>query len=118
MKAVGTGESAKAQCFKGISMDSLPFMYSANKNVWKVSDIFRKWLMTWDLKWHLKSRKILMTLDNCTAQPHLDSLKYIRLECLSPNTTSLVRQMDMEFIKYLQTLCRAKVVELYILQAI
>jgi hypothetical protein len=61
-------------------------------------------------------RKILLVLDNCAAHPHLDSLKNIQLEFLSPNTTSLVQSMDMGTIKNLKTLYRTKLVN-YIFEA-
>jgi hypothetical protein len=57
-----------------------------------------------------KSRKILLVLENCGAHSNLDSLKNIQLEFLSPNTTSLVQPMDMEIIKNVKTLYRAKLV--------
>jgi hypothetical protein len=34
LKLMVTGERAKPWCFKGISMDSLPILYYANKTVW------------------------------------------------------------------------------------
>jgi hypothetical protein len=38
---------AKPWCFKGISMNSLPILYHANKNAWMIPEIFKKWLMSW-----------------------------------------------------------------------
>jgi hypothetical protein len=64
-----------------------------------------------------KSRKVLLVLANCAAHPHLDSLKNIQLEFLSPSTTSLVQPMDTGIIKNLKTLYRAKLVN-YILEAV
>jgi hypothetical protein len=59
----------------------------------------------------------LLVIDNCAAHPHLDSLKYIQVELLSPNTTFLVQPMDVGIIQNLKTLCHAKLVN-YILEAI
>jgi hypothetical protein len=42
-----------------------------------------------------KLRKTLIVPDNCAAHTHVESLKNIQLEFLSPNTTSL----DMRIIK-------------------
>jgi hypothetical protein len=114
---VVVGKRAKPWCFKGISLDSLPVLYYANKNVWMTSQIFKKWLMSWDVELQQMSRKILLVLDNCAADPHLDFLKNIQLEFLSPNTTSLAQPLDMEIIKNLKTLYRTKLVN-YILEAI
>jgi hypothetical protein len=41
-------------------------------------------LLNWDMELQWKSRKILLVLDICAAHPHLDSLKNIQLEFLSP----------------------------------
>jgi hypothetical protein len=101
----------------GISMNSLPFLYYANKNAWMISEIFKKWLVSWDMELQLKLRKILLVLDNCATHPHLDSLKNIQLEFLSPNITSLIQQVDMGIINNLKTIYRSKLVN-YILEAI
>jgi hypothetical protein len=68
------------------------------------SEICKKWLMIWAVKLQWKLRKILLVLENCAAHPHLDSLKNIQLEFLSPNTTSLVQPMDKGIIKNLKAL--------------
>jgi hypothetical protein len=107
-KLLVTGEGAKPQCFKGISIDSFTVLCCANKNVWMTSEIYKKWLMSWNMELQWKSRKILLLLDNCAAHSHLDSLKYIKLEFVSPNTTSLAQPMDMGIIKNLKTLYPAK----------
>jgi hypothetical protein len=86
------------------------------KNAWMRSEIFKKWLMCWDVELQRKSRKILLLLDNCAAHPHLDSLENIQLEFMFPNTTCLVQPMDMGIIKNLKTLYRAKLVN-YIFEA-
>jgi hypothetical protein len=49
-KLLVIGESAKPRCFKGLNMDSLPVKYYANKNAWMTSEIFKKWLMRWDVE--------------------------------------------------------------------
>jgi hypothetical protein len=51
-----TGKRAKPRCFKRISVDSLSVLYCANKNVWVSSEIFKKWVMSWDEKLQLKSK--------------------------------------------------------------
>jgi hypothetical protein len=81
------------------------------------SEIFKKWLMSWDVELLQKSMIILLVLDKCAAHPHLDSLKNIQLEFLSPSTTSLVQPMDVGIVKNVKTLYRAKLVN-YILEAI
>jgi hypothetical protein len=66
-KLLVIGKGAKPRCFKGLKMDSLPVEYYANKNVWMTSEIFKKWLMKWDVELQRKSRKVLLILDNCAA---------------------------------------------------
>jgi hypothetical protein len=51
-----------------------------------------------------------VVLNNCAADPHIDSLKNIKMEFLSPKTTSLVQLMDMVIIKNLMILYNAKLV--------
>ena len=81
------------------------------------SDIFRTWLMEWDAKLQLKSRKILLLVDNCAAHPHLDCLKNIQLEFFPANTTSLIQPLDMGVIKNFKTFYRKKLIS-YILEVI
>jgi hypothetical protein len=49
-KLLVTGKRAKPKCFKGISMDSLPVLYCANKNAQMTSEICMKWLMSLDVE--------------------------------------------------------------------
>jgi hypothetical protein len=72
------------------------------------SEICKKWLMSWNMELQWKLRKIVQVLDSCAAHSYLDSLKYIHLEFLSPNTTSLAQPMDMGIIKNVKTLYPAK----------
>ena len=88
----------------------MPVRYYANRNAWMTPDIFRTWLMSWDAELQLKSRKILLLLDNCAAHPHLQCLKHIRLDFIPANTTSLIQPMDMGVIKNFKTSYRKKLV--------
>ena len=56
------------------------------------------------------NRKILLLVDNCTAHPHVSTLKNIQLKFLPPNTTSLIQPMDQGIIKNLKTLYRKELV--------
>jgi hypothetical protein len=46
-------------------MDSLPVLYYANKNESMTSEIFKKYLVSWDVELERKSRKIVLVLDSC-----------------------------------------------------
>ena len=58
----------------------------------------------------LKSRNILLILDNCAAHPNLDCLANIQLQFLPPYTTALAQPMDIEIIKNLTSMYRGKLV--------
>jgi hypothetical protein len=79
------GKRVKPRCFKGISMDMLPALCYSNKIVWMTYEIFTKWPMRSNMELQRKSGKDLLVLDKYAAYTHLDSLKYIYLEFLSPN---------------------------------
>ncbi|KFM64333.1 Tigger transposable element-derived protein 4, partial [Stegodyphus mimosarum] len=101
----------------GLRRDSLPVVHRANRNAWMTSEIFKEWLKDWDRELQRQSRKVLLLLDHCAAHPHLDCLKNIQLEFLSPTTTALFQPMDMSIIKTFMTLYRERLVN-YILEAI
>jgi hypothetical protein len=52
------GKRAKPRCCKRIIMDSLPVMYYANKNARMTSEIFKKWLMIWDVELQREEKKM------------------------------------------------------------
>lgn len=94
------GKSQKPRCFKNIK--KLPVKYRANKKAWMVSDIFEKELKLWDEELAKKNRKICLLLDNCTAHPHVNGLKFIKLVFLPANTTSVLQPMDQGVIRSLK----------------
>ena len=63
------GKSKKPHCFTHISVEKLPVKYLANKKAWMTSNIFVHWLEQWNKELRVKSRKILLIVDNCTAHP-------------------------------------------------
>ena len=90
-------------CFKNVNVDNLPVTYRANKKAWMTSQIFTKWLAAWSSYLTNVNLKILLLGDNCTAHPHVSTLKNIQLEFLRPNTTSVIQPMDQRIIKNLKT---------------
>ena len=85
-------------------------LHIANKKAWMTSQIFTELLAAWDLYLTKVNRKILLLVDNCTAHPHVSTLKNIQLELLPPNTTPLIQPMDQGIIKNLKTLYRKELV--------
>ena len=94
LKLLMIGKSKKPRCFKNIKMDTLPITYLSNHNAWMTSVMFRDWVTHWDSALKRDRRKILLLVDNCPAQPHINTLTNIRLEFLPANTTSLIQPMD------------------------
>ena len=93
-------------------MDNLPVTYHANKKAWMTSQIFTEWLAAWGSYLTKVNLKILLLVDNCTAHPHVSTLKNIQLGFLPPNTTSLIQPMDQGIIKNLKTLYRKELVHM------
>jgi hypothetical protein len=58
----------------GTSTDRSPILPYARKCAWMIPDIFKKWLMGWEVQLQRKWSKILLVLDNCAEHPHFDSL--------------------------------------------
>jgi hypothetical protein len=102
---------------EGLRMEGLPVLYYSNSNVWKTSEIFKKWLKSSDMDVQRKARMVLLLLNNSVAHPHLDSLKNIYLEFPSPTSTPLVQPIDMGILKNLKTLYHRMLVN-YSLKAI
>ena len=93
-KLLVIGKSRRPRCFKNVNVDNLPVRYRANKKAWMTSQIFTEWLAVWDPNLTKVNRMILLLVDNCTAHPHVSTLKNIQLKFLPPNTTSLIQPMD------------------------
>lgn len=67
------------------------------------SQIFEKWLRSWDAELKSGGNKILLLVDNCPAHPIISNLKCITLVFLPPNVTSVLQPMDQGVIKALKT---------------
>ena len=76
-KLLVIGKILRPCCFKNVNVDNLPVTYRANKKVWMNSQIFTEWLAAWDSYLTKVNLKILLLLDNCTAHPHVSTLKNI-----------------------------------------
>lgn len=105
------GSSKKPQCFQNVK--KIPVSYTANKTAWMTSLIFSEWLQSWDAQ--LKTRKILLLIDNCPAHNPLPMLKNIKVVFLPANTTSIMQPCDQGIIRtfkaYYRKKMRARVLE-------
>lgn len=102
------GKSKSPRCFKNIHR--LPVDYDFNKKAWMTSLIFEQFLRKWDADLGKQKRRILLTVDNCPAHPHVDKLKNIQLVFLPPNTTSVLQPMDQGVIHCLKVAFRKELV--------
>lgn len=103
-KLLVIGKSKNPRCFKNIKQ--LPVTYKANKSAWMTSQIFEEEVRKWDAE--LKSRKILLLVDNCPAHPIISNLRNIELAFFPANTTSILQPMDQSVIKSLKGHYRRK----------
>ncbi|GFS15232.1 ADP-dependent glucokinase [Elysia marginata] len=95
-----TGKFKTLRCFKGVR--KLPVQCQANSKAWMTAGIFTEWLREFDKMMYRQKRKVLLTLDNCTAHPKVDNLKAVELLFLLPNTTSKSQPCDMGIINNLK----------------
>ena len=99
------GKPIKPLCFKG--MKTLPCRYRAQRKSWMSGELFEDWVHELDRKFAASKRKIALTIDNCTAHPHVENLKWIKLIFLPPNTTSHTQPMDKGIVRALKTKYRS-----------
>ncbi|GFO28913.1 tigger transposable element-derived protein [Plakobranchus ocellatus] len=90
------GKFNTPRCFKGVR--KLPVCYQSNSKAWMTAAIFTEWIQEFDRAMHCQKRKVLLTLDNCTAHPKVTNLKAVELLLLPPNTTSKSQPCDMGII--------------------
>lgn len=76
-KLLVTGKSAEPISFKNVK--SLPVSYSANKNAFMTSNIFRNEVCEWDKTLCSENKEILLLIDGCTAHCEIPELTNIEL---------------------------------------
>ena len=73
------------------------------------SDLFEDWVREQDKTFERQNRKVLLTVDNCPANPKIGGLKAIELCFLPPNTTSIIQPMDQGFTRSLKAKYRSRI---------
>ena len=63
------GNANKLRCFKGVR--NLPCRYRAQRKSGMTAELFEEWVRQLDQKFSAANRKIALTIDNCTAHPHV-----------------------------------------------
>ena len=106
------GKAANPRCFKNVK--SLPVQYHANKKAWMTSEIFIAWVKELDKKMMKKNRKIVLVVNNCSAQPQIPGLQSVELVFLLLNTMSNTQLMDQGIIQNLKVHYRKRVLLRYI----
>ena len=71
---------------KGVK--TLSCRYCAQHKSWMSGELFEDWVHELDRKFVVSKRKIALIIDNCTARPHVENLKWVELIFLPPNTAS------------------------------
>lgn len=102
-KLLVIGKFRNPRCFKNVKR--LPVNYEANRRAWMTSDIFEKFLHSWNSKLRSTNKKVLLLLDNCPAHPKV-TLSNIKLVFLPPNCTSVIQPLDQGIIKCLKNYYR------------
>ena len=76
--------------------------YHAQHKSWMSGELFEDWVFELDRKFAVSKRKIALIIDNCTAHPHVENLKWVELIFLPPNTASHTQAMDQGIIQALK----------------
>ncbi|XP_056645866.1 tigger transposable element-derived protein 6-like [Diorhabda sublineata] len=72
LKPLLIGKSAKPRCFKNIK--TFPMTYRANKKAYMTAE----WVISVNLDFQRKNRKIFLFLDNCTAHNNISPLSNVK----------------------------------------
>ena len=107
------GKSVKPRYFKGVK--TLPCRYRAQHKSWIPGELFEDWVHELDGKFAVSKRKIALIIDNCTAHPHVENLKWVELILLPPNTTSHKQPIEQGIIRALKAKYRSLAVRKLIL---
>lgn len=76
------GKSANPRCFKNVR--TKPVEYEANKKAWMTGELFAKWLLKLDKKFHRQNRTVLLFIDNCTAHNNIPLLQNVKVLFFPP----------------------------------
>ncbi|XP_041378800.1 tigger transposable element-derived protein 4-like [Gigantopelta aegis] len=96
--ALVIGKCKKPLCFKKITPEALPVIYTSNKKAWMNSALFQWWIEKFNRKMRCHSRKVLLFVDNAPSHPTVE-LSNVKLAFLPPNTTSKSQPMDQGIIQ-------------------
>ena len=72
--------------------------------------VFEERVRELDRKFSSEGRSVALVIDNCSAHPHIENLKSIKLFFLPPNTTSITQPMNQGVIRSLKAKYRKNMV--------
>jgi hypothetical protein len=88
------GKGNQPRCFKNVNVKSFPVIWRAYKVLWMTREMFTEWLNIVNKIMKQQNRKILMTVNNCRAQPKVENLSNVTVKFLPPNATSVLQPLD------------------------
>ena len=92
-----TGKSENPRCFKNLK--TKPTENKANIKAWMTGEIFEEWLLKLDKKFCKQNRKMLLFIDNCTANNSISLIENVKVIFFPPNMTSVFQPIDQGIIK-------------------
>ena len=109
-KPLVIGKFQNPRCFRGVK--ALPIDYDANKKAWMTTELYEKWLVSFDRKMKREKRKALLFVDNCSAHDASSlRLEAVTVRKLPPNTTSVLQPMDQGIINNFKVYYRKRIVQ-------
>ena len=99
-KAVVIGRYMRPRCFGKVWDPNNVAKYYYNLKAWMTMDIFKDWLVMFDVTMKRKNKKVLLIIDNATGHNTVDlTLDNVNLLYLPANTTSYLQPLDAGIIK-------------------
>ena len=92
-------KSKNPRCFKGISKSDLPVSYFDQPKAWMTGEILDQVLTKINSRLKLKSRSIILLMDNAGCHPHHLQYSNIKILWLPANTTSKLQPLDLGILK-------------------
>ena len=110
-------KSNNPRCFKGIIKSQLPVNYFNQSKAWMTGNILDQILTKINVQLKMKSRTIILMMDNAGCHPHDLEYSNIKIIWLPPNTTSKLQPPDLGIIQNFEVHYRKRLLR-YVLSRI
>ena len=98
------GKVASPRCFGKTYNPEIYVRYRHSKKAWMTTDLFRDWLIEFNLWMKKAERKVILLVDNATSHRVSDlQMSNVCLHFLPPNTTAHIQPMDAGIISSFKT---------------